>query len=298
MNRFITTAALVLALTGGIQREASGAESASDSGQSYAARGVVREVAADRRKAVIRHEAITNYMPAMTMEFSVRDTNELTGVVAGDMISFRLTATEDTHWIDQIRKLGAARKSSSGESARTETAEGAELKPGDPLPDCEFLAEDGRTVRLSDFRGRVLAITFFFTRCPLPDFCPRMNNNFSKARDLVASSGASLTNWQFLSISFDPEFDQPGVLASYANFYRGGSPDHWLFGAASTNTLAVLAPRLGLVIQREGGSISHNLRTVVVDPRGRIYRQFNGNEWRPAQLAAALLEAARTEEGP
>ena len=120
-----------------------------------------------------------------------------------------------------------------------------------------------------------------------------MGNNFAKAREIILTSTNSPTNWQFLSISFDPDFDKPAVLTSYANFYRNGNADRWLFAAAPMRALAELAPRLDLMVNREvGGSISHNLRTVVLDPQGRIHRQFDGNEWTPKQLAESLLEAA------
>ena len=125
-----------------------------------------------------------------------------------------------------------------------------------------------------------------------------MNGNFSKARQILTDATNAPANWQFLSISFDPDFDKPAALASYANFYRNGNPDRWLFAAASTNALAALAPRLDLMTMREGASISHNLRTVVLDPLGRIYRQFDGNEWTPRQLADALMEAARAHTPP
>src|ERR1019366_10219539 len=143
-----------------------------------------------------------------------------------------------------------------------------ELKVGDPLPDGELTAENGRQIHFSDFRGRAVAFTFFFTSCPLPEFCPRMNRNFSEARTLLLADTNALANWEFLSISFDPDFDQPEILTGYGNFYRGGDPNHWLFAVASTNTLALLAPKVDLMFWRENGSITHHLRTVVLDPHG------------------------------
>jgi cytochrome oxidase Cu insertion factor (SCO1/SenC/PrrC family) len=95
-----------------------------------------------------------------------------------------------------------------------------------------------------------------------------------------------------LSISFDPGFDQPQILAGYATFYRGQDTNHWLFCAAPTNSLTILAPSLGLMIMRDTNGITHNLRTVVVDPRGRIFRQFDGNQWTPRELADAITRAA------
>jgi len=101
------------------------------------------------------------------------------------------------------------------------------------------------------------------------------------------------TNWQFLSISFDPEIDQPAVLSGYANYFREGNSDRWLFVTASTNTLATLAPQLDLLVVHDGTGITHNLRTVVLDPQGRIACQFDGNQWLPQKLAEAMLAAAR-----
>jgi protein SCO1/2 len=143
-----------------------------------------------------------------------------------------------------------------------------------------------------------LAFTFLFTRCPLPDFCPRMSQNFAETRKLLLNTSGGPTNWQFLSISFDPEFDQPAVLSSYANYFREGNPDRWLFAAASTNTIASLAPHLDLMVVRDSSGISHNLRTVVLDPQGRIFRQFDGNQWPPQKLAEAMLVAAHPLTNP
>jgi len=293
MNPFTTTLVLSVLLSAAARLEARGAETGPDPSQVYTVRGVVREIAPDGRKVVIRHEAITNYMPAMTMEFIVRDTNELQGVAAGDTVTFRLMATEDTHWIDRIARVASGTTNNlatASPGAKITTI--VELRAGDLMPDCELLAEDGRRVRFSDFRGKALALTFFFTRCPLPDFCPRMGRNFAQARELILATAHAPTNWQFLSISFDPEFDQPSVLASYANFYRAGNANRWLFAAAPTNALAELAPRLDLMVRREAdGSISHNLRTVVLDGQGRIRRQFDGNEWKAEQLAGEVIRA-------
>lgn len=168
----------------------------------------------------------------------------------------------------------------------------AKLKPGDVLPDAEILAEDGRMIRFADFHGRALAFTFLFTRCPLPDFCPRMNQNFSRARELLLQRPNGPTNWQFLSISFDPEFDGPGVLTRYAYSYRGPSTNGWLFAVAPTNVMASLVSQLDFRFANEGGSFVHNLRTIVLDPEGRVYRQFDGNKWKAEELARALAEAA------
>lgn len=121
-----------------------------------------------------------------------------------------------------------------------------------------------------------------------------MSNNFHEARELILATSNAPTNWQFLSISFDAEFDTPEVLSNYGSVYRGGNADRWLFASASAKTLANLAPSVDLMIMRDGENImSHGLRTVVLDPQGRIFRQLDGNKWTPRELADAMLEAAR-----
>ena len=297
MNCFFL-ALIVATLTLASPRLVCAAGAASATNQVHTTQGLVREIDLDRHKAVIRHEAIPGYMPAMTMEFNVRDTNELSGIAVGDTVTFRLTVSEETHWIDQLSKVASATNSDSVVKPQITPSQIAELKPGDFLPDYELIGESGKTVRFSEFRGKVVAFTFIFTRCPLPDYCPRMGSNFAKARELMLANTYAPTNWQFLSISFDPDFDKPAVLSSYANFYRKDNADRWLFAAAPISSLVQLAPRLDLMVNREaGGSISHNLRTVVLDTQGRIYRQFDGNQWTPPELAQALVDAAAAHKG-
>jgi protein SCO1/2 len=269
---------------------------ASDEGRSvtktYDAHGVVRQITADHRKATIQHDAITGYMSAMTMEFNVKDTNELNGIAPSDEITFKLVVGENDSWIEGVHFVAHEIEDVTNNTFIFHVPT-AELKDGDLLPDCTFMSENGNTIHISDFRGKALAFTFFYSRCPLPDYCVRMSKNFSETRKLLQATNAP-DNWQLLSISFDPAFDSPEMLSSYANAYRNGNTNRWLFAAASTNTLSGLAPRLDLMIMRDGDNImSHNLRTVVLDPQGKIFRQLDGNEWTPQALADAILQAAR-----
>ena len=261
--------------------------------RSFDTRGVVREIAPDQSKAVIRHEEIPGYMPKMTMELTVRRPVELRGISVGDEVTFRLHATDDTHWIDTLRRVGRAPEEPPTLTPFLTPKFAQELKPGDELPDAEFLSESGQPIHLKDFRGRALAITFFFTRCPLPDYCPRMNKHFREARDLLLVRPNAPTNWTFLCVSFDAGFDTPAVLRSQAQFYRGTNTTGWLFASASQEVLSDVAPGIDLMVMKEGESFSHNLRTVVLDPQGRIFKQFDGNQWTPEQLADAMTEAAR-----
>jgi len=258
----------------------------------YAVSGTLERIAPDHHQATIHNQMIPGYMDEMTMDFSVHNTNELNGVSPGDKITFTLIVSNNESWIQNIKRTGETEPVAKN-AMQTASNASPELKTGDRLPDGTMTAENGRQVQFSDFRGRAVAFTFFYTRCPLPDFCPLMNRNFAAARDLISSAPNAPTNWEFLSISFDPESDTPVMLSNYASLFRGQNPNHWLFTAASINTLATLAPALDLMVFREGNSISHNLRTVVLDPRGRIYHEFDGNQWTARELADAVLAATR-----
>jgi protein SCO1/2 len=235
----------------------------------------------------IQHEAIQGYMAAMTMDFPVRNTNELSGLSRGDVVTFKLVIGTNDDWVEQLHRTGQ-----TGEAATPlQRSEVPELKPGDLMPDADLTTEYGTHLHLSDFRGQTLAFTFFYTSCPLPNYCPRMNKDFSATRDLLRAAPGAGTNWQFLSISFDPNFDTPDILFSYAGLYRGNDSNHWVFAAMPMRTLAGIAPQLDLMILRAGNGITHNLRTVVLDPQGRIQQLFDGYDWTPEQLAKAILAA-------
>ena len=284
---------LIMMFAGCGERPSATAGSTNASPRTFIVRGSLRELPTDGRSAVIRHEEIPGYMPKMTMTLTLKQPAELRGLVPGDEVEFRLVATEDDHWIESLRRVGR------GTVPEARPADPApvqrELVNGGVWPDAPILDETGATRRFADFRGRAIAFTFIFTRCPLPDFCPRMSKHFKRARELLLTRPGAATNWQFVSLSFDPEQDTPAVLSTYAPGYRGANADRWLFGVLSADTLAAVAPRLDLKIGREGGGFSHNLRTVVLDTRGRIHRQFDGNDWTPEELADALVEAASVD---
>jgi protein SCO1/2 len=260
--------------------------------KSFAVRGIVKNIAPDFRSATIKHEAIPGYMAAMTMELSVRNTNELAGIAPNDEITFKLRVTDTDDWIEDIRFV-AHHIADVTNGVFTFHVPNLQLSPGDTLGDYELTGEDGKNFHLADFRGRALAFTFFFTSCPLPEFCPRMNRNLAEVRKILLADTNAPTNWQLLSISFDSDFDKPEILGGFGGFYRGGDTNRWFFAVASTNTLAELAPKVSLNFWREGGSISHNLRTVVLDGDGKIFRQFDGNDWTAQELAEAIVAAAR-----
>jgi protein SCO1 len=264
---------------------------------SYSGMGVVQRVLIDQRRVIIHHRAIANFMPEMTMEFDLKDPDDWKGILPGDEISFKLLVLSNETWIENIHRVGHNQVPAAGKIVISRQDD-LQLRPGDCWPDAELMTEEGHRVHFSDFRGRILAFSFFFTRCPLPDYCPRMHKNFAEARKLLSSASETLTNYFFLSISFDPDVDTPERLAEYAKHFREGDSSGWLFAVASQDLLDKWAPLLGLMVLRQGANITHNLRTVVLDPQGRVYRQFDGNNWTPQDLAGAMQEARARSQPP
>ena len=256
----------------------------------YPVRGVVQAVMPSAHKVRVQHEAIPGYMMAMTMNFNVQDTNCLATVRPGDKVTFTLVVTPDDDWVENLQKTGATGAVSP--PPVKPSAGNGELKVGDALPAAVFTDETGCPMRLTDFTGRAVAFTFFFTRCPLPDYCPRMNRNFADARKILEADTNGPANWQFVSVSFDAKFDGPEVMRAYGALYRGADTNGWRFASADSLTLHALAPGLDFHYWSENGTLSHNLRTVVLAPNGRIAAFFDGNDWTPADLASAMKKAS------
>jgi protein SCO1/2 len=260
----------------------------------FEVKGLVSEVRPRQKEVEIKHEAVPDYMPAMTMPFDVRDTNELAGLQAGDRVIFRLQATDTDAWIDHIRKIGPALPTNqiptTGEFRLVREA--PRVEEGDLLPEYHLTNQFGQAFSTTQFNGQALALTFLFTRCPYPTFCPRMANNFEEAQQKLETLNGGPTNWHLLTVSFDPEFDTPAVLKTYAQFHKY-DPAHSTFATGSLIDITALAEQLGLTFWHdENGSISHNLRTVVIGASGRVQKIFQGNEWTSAELVAEIVKAA------
>lgn len=268
--------------------------------QVFQVKGVLQEVQAEKKRVKIAHEEIPDYMAAMTMEFEVKDARELAGLQPGDNVAFRMIVTDTDGWIDQVRKLPAASNEvpsviTIGTNVFRRVRDVEPLNEGDAVPDYRFTNQLGRTVNLSQFRGQALALTFIFTRCPFPTYCPRMSMNFEEAaRQLKARSG-TLTNWHLFSVSFDPEFDTPAVLKAYAQRYHA-DPRHWSFVTGDLIEITALTEQVGLTFWKpdlnQPANISHNLRTLVVNAQGRVQKILAGNEWRAEELVDEMVKAA------
>ncbi len=192
-------------------------QAASSEPEVYFVKGVVQQVKPEEKKVVIKHEEIPNYMAAMTMPFSVKNISELDQLTPGDEVSFTMMVTEDDGWIQDIKKTGATNALERPAVRLVRDVDPLEI--GMKMPDYTFTNSLGKTIRFNDYKGQAYAFTFIFTRCPFPLFCPRMNENMSKAYDQLKSDPNAPTNWHMFSISFDPHFDTPQRLLEYSKRY-------------------------------------------------------------------------------
>ncbi len=259
----------------------------------YEVKGVIQEIRPNGRTAIIKHEEVPGYMPAMTMPLSVKEAGDLSGVKAGDSVAFRLLVTSDDGWIDQVRVLNHKDMPPVPPPTTRLVRNVDMLGIGDTLPNYPFLNELGKDIKTDDFRGKAVALTFIFTRCPFPNFCPRLTKNFEDTLKAMEADEKGPKNYHLLSLSFDVQFDTPPVLRAYAQRAHY-NPEKWSFLTGALIEVDDITERFGLVFNREEGTFNfdHNGRTVVLDTRGRVHAIFIGNEWKVEDLVAKLKEAA------
>jgi len=267
--------------------------------QTFQVKGVVVELDPDGKNVKIKHEKIPGYMGAMTMLFEARPTNELSGLSPGDSVSFRMSVTETDGWIYQIKKLESASPVTNTLPTTGRFRVVREVEPlnvGDLMPDYHFTNQLSQAVSLSQFRGQALAITFIFTRCPFPLFCPLVSRNFEEVQKKLLTQANAPTNWHLLTISFDPEYDTPPRLKGYAKQYNA-DPAHWSFLTGALIDITAIAEQCGLLFWREGDgvNISHNLRTAVVDAQGRVQKIIPENKWTSEELVQEIIKAAQVQ---
>lgn len=172
---------------------------------------------------------------------------------------------------------------------------------GDTVPDFELVNQDGKTIHLSQMRGKPLLLTFIYTRCPLPNYCLLMSHNFAEVlRDLLKHPN-EFAETQLLSISIDPEFDKPEVLRKYGASFAGQADphfEHWQFASGSTEQVRQVADWFGLAYKQHAGQIVHSLRTVLIGKDGSIVRVYSGNDWQPSEVAADFADAVHSQTRP
>lgn len=241
------------------------------------------------REVTVKHEDIAGFMPAMTMPYYVHDRKQLDGVAPGDLVSATLVVIGSEPYLDRVRKTGHAELPADAKPVKIMDV----MAPGDEVPGDELRDQEGRRRSLRDWRGQAVAVTFVYTRCPVPDFCPLMDRRFADVQKAIAAEPGLRDRAHLVSISFDPTHDTEEVIAAHAKA-RGADPRTWSYLTGSPEAVAHVTERFGIstILEKDSvQSITHNLRTAVIDPRGRLVTIHSGNEWTVDGLLADLRDA-------
>lgn len=256
--------------------------------QRFAAIGLV--ISTDPAKGIVEisHDAIPGYMPAMAMPFHIADRSEIGPLKPGMKISFTLVVGDESSYIVNVREKPFDSQERDPDQARrlavldaTLHAKSNAIAPGGTVPDFSLIDQNRRAITLRQFRGKVVAITFIYTRCPLPDYCLRLTNNFGKLsqrfpermnKDLI-----------LLSITFDPDHDTPEVLAKYAAS-TNSTAEGWHFLTGSLPAIHEICNRFGMNFWADEGLFTHSLHTVLIDRNGKLVANIEGNQFNATQL--------------
>lgn len=259
--------------------------------QRFEVRGIVRAVEPADSSLKIEHEEIPDFMASMTMPFNVRDAGEMEGLEVGDAIAFDFIITGGKSWIQDLKPVDPASVRLPENTATIPVSRDAtpHLEEGDRLPDFELTDQQGRTIDNETFEGRALVLTFIFTRCAVPDFCPLMSRNFAALEDKIQAESDLAPQVRLLSVSFDPEYDTPEVLADYADQYSEHD-DFWRFASGGTDEIDRLTGAFRVFTRSARGTIDHSLCTALVDADGVVRHIWRGNFWKPEEVVTALRE--------
>jgi protein SCO1 len=246
----------------------------------YALKGVVVSVSPEGGPVRIRHEEIPGFMAAMTMPFRLSDESILGLLHPGDRVEGVLHVESQYGAVRdyQVRDLKVTQPAPPKAFVLDVSKEKVQLrqqpprlKVGEEVPDFVMTGQDGKPVKLSDLRDKVIVLTFIYTRCPMPDFCPLMDRKFSELAQHLNAFPKRARDIRLISLSFDPDNDTPEILRKHAAM-RGAIPPLWSYAVASHEELAKIAPRLGLFFGQDGKEIAHNLVTAIIDPQGKLAR--------------------------
>jgi protein SCO1 len=257
-------------------------------GRRYDVKGKVVSVDKAGHQVTLDHEEIEGYMKAMVMPFTLKDEQILNELAPGDQLQATLLVDAGSAQLTNISFSRAAPETPGTTKSETRP----EPKPGDAVPDFSLVNQDAKPVRLSRYRGKALLLTFIYTRCPLPEYCTLMSNNFAAIDKELQKSPDLYARTHLLSVSFDPAYDTPKVLRSYGAAHTGNYSTetfkHWEFATGKPEEIKELAQFFGLTYYEEKNEIMHSLRTAVITPEGRIHKIYHGNDWQPSEVLSDL----------
>jgi len=281
-------AVVATTVVAGCHRQSPGSpeSSANSSYKIYKLRGKVVATNPASGEVTLNHEAIPGFMEAMTMPYKLKDANILNELHPRDVITSDLLVSEGSDasvLLDHIVVVGQGRPDYKPPTIYHVPA------PGDAVPDFRLRNQDGRNIHLNQFRGKELLITFIYTRCPLPNFCPLVTRNFARIEKQLAAEPKLKGKTHLLCVSFDPEHDTPERLKAYGEEYIGNDSKtafaNWDFAVPDSAVLKEMAKFFNVGITNESDqTITHTLSTTLVGRDGKVIKFYPGNEWTPDQV--------------
>jgi protein SCO1 len=264
--------------------------------QQYPMRGIVVSTDPAGGEVTLKHDAVPGLMEAMTMSYRLEDPSALSELHPGDLITAALLADHDAAGPTNMRLKNIVIIA----QARPDYKPAVQYHvptSGDVIPNFTLLNQSGRKIDLQQFHGKVVVMTFIYTRCPLSDFCPRMSHNFAEIDKALQASPALYNQTHLLSVSFDPTYDTPKVLRSYGSAYTGRyineTFQHWDFAAPSVTELPKMEQYFDVgVTPGESGTLQHSLSTVVIGKDGKVIAFYPTNDWTTAEVLAQIHTAA------
>jgi protein SCO1/2 len=236
----------------------------------------------DDGRVIIDHKDIPDYMPAMTMAFTPADPAEVAGLKDGDAIRFRWRVFKGGSVADNFVVTGR-----TAAPAPVVRASVRRVREGDAVPPFNLVDENNRPLTQADLLGRNTVITFIFTRCPVPEFCPAMAAKFSSIQDALVASSLPAGSVRLLSVTLDPEFDIPEILRVYGDAI-GANPAVWNFATGAKEEAEALSRAFAVYTERNGALLDHTLCTALIGPDGRVRAIWRGNFFKADEVLAAL----------
>lgn len=257
----------------------------------YELEGQILAMRPEAGEVLIKHGDIKDFMPAMTMPYKLRDASLLQGKAPGDLVKATLHVAPEEAWLTRLEKTGTAPLDEKTEFPAASFI--TPLKPGDAAPDATLRDETGAPLALKDWRGSAVAVTFIYVRCPLPQFCPMLDRRFSEVQRALGATPALSGRARLLSVSFDPDADTPEQLRAHAA-KLGANPAIWKFATAPRETVDRFAAAFGVnVVREKDRTITHNMRTTVIGPDGRVVAIHDGSDWNAAQIVEEMQQALK-----
>jgi len=252
----------------------------------YEVHGQIVSFDPQRSEVVVDHEDIEGFMPAMVMPYKVQDPSLLNGKKPGDMVTATLVVEEVHAYLTTLTTTGHQPLKTPAAGPLITDAD--ILKDGDLVPDHALVDQTGTPLPMQSLRGHRVALTFIYTRCPVPDFCPLMDKHFVSVQEQIRTS-PDLADVRLVSVTIDPAFDTPTVLTRHAKAL-GADPARWHFATGQADEVLAFAKRFGVIAEAGETAVAlvHNLRTAVIDSQGRLVKAYSGNMWSPTELVADL----------